>query len=195
MMRTGGLLLIALGLAGCRDVATVNRDVAQVADHQRYGFGRPATTAEIDAIDTDVMPDGTGLPEGAGTVQQGESVYSSRCVACHGPTGTEGPFDVLVGRLPGDSFPFGTDPRARSTIGSYWPHAPIVFDYIRRSMPFDAPGSLTDTEVYSLVALLLHWNDLIPADAVVDAQYLAGVTMPAAGRFVMDDRVGGSTVR
>ena len=80
---------------------------------------------------------------------------------------------MLVGRLPGDAFPFAKDPRAPKTIGSYWPYATTVFDYIRRAMPPDKPGSLNDDEVYGLVAYLLSLNELIPPDAVVDADVAA----------------------
>ena len=155
-----------------------------------YGFGRPATPAEIAAWDIDVRPDGAGLPPGRGSSADGAPVYAARCASCHGKTGKEGPNDVLVGRLPGDAFPFANDPRAPKTIGSYWPYATTVFDYIRRAMPPDAPGSLKDEEVYGLVAYLLVLNDLIPADAVIDATSLPKVAMPARDHFVPDPRGG-----
>jgi S-disulfanyl-L-cysteine oxidoreductase SoxD len=153
-----------------------------------FGIGRPATPAEIAALDIDVGPDGAGLPPGRGTSADGAPIYAARCASCHGKTGKEGPNDVLVGRLPGDAFTFARDPKAPKTIGSYWPYATTVFDYIRRAMPPDAPGSLKDTEVYGLVAYLLSLNDLIPADAVIDADALPKVKMPAHDRFVPDTR-------
>jgi S-disulfanyl-L-cysteine oxidoreductase SoxD len=152
------------------------------------GIGRPATAAEIAALDIDVMPDGTGLPPGRGTAADGAPIYAARCAGCHGKSGKEGPNDVLVGRQPGDAFPFAKDPQAPKTIGSYWPYATTVFDYIRRAMPPDAPRSLSDAEVYNLVAFLLAQNELIPADAVVDAASLPRVKMPARERFVPDTR-------
>jgi len=152
------------------------------------GIGRPATTAEIAALDIDVGPDGVGLPPGRGTSADGAPIYAARCASCHGKTGKEGPNDVLVGRLPGDAFPFAKDPRAPKTIGSYWPYATTVFDYIRRAMPPDRPGSLRDDEVYGLVAYLLTLNELIAPDAVVDAASLPKVKMPAHDRFVPDTR-------
>ena len=100
-------------------------------------------------------PTASGLPPGRGTAADGAPIYAARCAGCHGKTGKEGPNDVLVGRLPGDAFPFAKDPRAPKTIGSYWPYATTVFDYIRRAMPPDKPGSLRDDEVYGLVAYLL----------------------------------------
>jgi S-disulfanyl-L-cysteine oxidoreductase SoxD len=161
----------------------------------RLGIGRPATEAEIDRLDIDVRPDGTGLPQGSGSVRAGRELYAARCAACHGTTGKEGPNDRLVGRFPGDSFPFGTDPTARRTIGSYWPYATTLFDYIRRAMPFDAPGSLTSEQIYSVAAWLLFANDLIPEDAVLDAKSLPAIRMPARLRFVPDNRRGGREVR
>ncbi len=168
------------------------------AEHQStppFGFGRSATPEEIAALDIDVMPDGTGLPGGRGTVAQGAAVYAQRCAVCHGPTGTEGPNDRLVGRLPDDEFPFANDPRVRLTIGNYWPYATTVFDYVRRAMPFDAPGSLTGDEVYGLVAYVLFLNEIVTEDAVMDAATLPAVVMPSRDRFVPDDRVGGPEIR
>ena len=154
----------------------------------RLGIGRPATPAEIAAWDIDVGPDGAGLPPGSATSADGAPIFAARCAGCHGKTGREGPNDVLVGRLPGDAFTFARDPKAPKTIGSYWPYATTVFDYIRRAMPPDAPGSLRDTEVYGLVAYLLSLNELIPADAVIDATSLPKVKMPARVHFVPDTR-------
>ena len=152
------------------------------------GIGRPATPAEIAALDIDIGPDGAGLPPGRGTAADGAPIYAARCAGCHGKTGKEGPNDVLVGRQPGDAFPFAKDPRAPKTIGSYWPYATTVFDYIRRAMPPDAPNSLSDGDVYNLVAFLLVQNELVPADAVIDATSLAKVKMPARDHFVPDTR-------
>ena len=153
-----------------------------------FGIGRAATPDEIAALDVDVGPDGAGLPPGRGTSADGATIYAARCASCHGQTGKEGPNDVLVGRVPGDAFPFARDPRAPKTIGSYWPYATTVFDYIRRAMPPDAPRSLGDNEVYGLVAYLLFLNELIPADAVIDQSSLPKVKMPAREHFVPDTR-------
>jgi cytochrome c len=163
----------------------------------RFGFGTSATQEEIRQADTDVTPDGRGLPHDSGTVSQGESVYKLRCAGCHGATGTEGPFDHLVGREPGDRFDFGRDPNslAKRTIGNYWPYATTLYDYINRAMPFDAPGSLSPSEVYSVVAYLLYRNQVIPGNAVVSDRTLPLVRMPARNRFVVDDRQGGRSVR
>src|SRR3954447_5301325 len=136
------------------------------------GIGRTATPAEIAAWDDDVMPDGTGLPPGSGTPAAGAAIFASRCAGCHGKSGKEGPNDVLVGAEPRQGFPFSKDPSLPHTIGNYWPYSTTVFDYIRRAMPPDAPGSLSDGDVYNLTAFLLHANGLIAEDAVMDAASL-----------------------
>ena len=159
------------------------------------GIGRAATPAEIAAWDIDVGPDGAGLPPGKGTSAEGATIFAARCASCHGKTGKEGPNDVLVGRLPGDAFPFAQDARTPKTIGSYWPYATTVFDYIRRAMPPDAPGTLKDDDVYALVAYLLVQNDLVPADTVIDAASLPKVKMPARDHFVPDKRGAPKRVR
>jgi len=145
--------------------------------HGPFGFGSVPSEAEIKAQDIAVGPDGAGLPPGRGTVAAGEQVYKAKCVACHGPTGTEGPMDKLVGeKLP------------VKTIGSFWPYATTVFDYIRRAQPYDKPGSLTDEEVYALTAWLLFRNNIIPVDQVIDADTLPKVRMPNRDGFVPDPR-------
>lgn len=178
------LVLISCAFAA---VALVAPLAAQQAP-TRFGFGRAATPAEISALDIDVMPDGRGLPAGKGTSAEGQALYATKCAQCHGATGKEGPNDVLVGRDPRGTFPFSQDPKLPHTIGNYWPYATTVFDYVRRAMPPTAPGSLTDDEVYALTAFLLHANDLIAADAVMDKTSLPKVAMPARQFFTPDTR-------
>ena len=149
----------------------------------RYGFGRPATDADINAWNIDVAPDGAGLPPGRGTVQQGATVYANKCASCHGATGIEGPQTRLVG----DQGSLTTDHPVK-TIGSYWPYATTLYDYIHRAMPLTAPQSLVPDEVYSLVAWLLHQNGIIPATMVIDTQTLPTVKMPNRDGFVSDPR-------
>jgi hypothetical protein len=187
------LLLLVLGAA----IVDVWPRFRRSQMPERFGFGTPAGRGEIRQADTDVTPDGGGLPHDSGTVAQGESIYRLRCSGCHGPTGTEGPFDHLVGREPGDSFNFGRDPNflARRTIGNYWPYATTLYDYVNRAMPFDAPGSLSSSEVYSVVAYLLYRNQIIPGNAVMSDRTLPLVRMPARDRFVVDNRSGGRTIR
>ena len=140
----------------------------------------PATAAEIAAADVSIGPDGAGLPPGSGTPAQGRSVYSTKCIACHGPQGSGTVNDRLVGGQ-------GTLTSAAplKTIGSYWPYATTVFDYVRRAMPYPAPHSLTDPEVYALTAYLLHLNGIIGNDAVMDAKTLPKVKMPNRGNFIL----------
>ena len=159
-----------------------------------FGIGRAATAAEIAEWNVDVMPDGTGLPDGQGTAAEGASIYAEQCANCHGDDGQKGR-DWLVGRQPDDAFPFGTETVHRKTIGSYWPYATTLFDYIRRAMPPTAAGSLGDDQVYAVTAHLLHLNGIIDADTVINAESLAQVRMPARDRFVPDDRRGGVEVR
>ena len=164
-------------------------------DGATYGFGKAATPADVSAWDIDVMPDGTGLPPGSGTAPQGAAIYAHKCAACHGPTGTEGPSERLVGREPRQGFPFGSDPRLVRTIGNYWPYATTLYDYVNRAMPLNAPGSLKPDEVYSLVAFLLWRNEIVADTAVMNARTLPQVVMPAHDRFVVDNRRGGPEVR
>ena len=191
-MRRAGLVLAAMMMcAGC-DAAPPH--VAA----QRFGFGRPATAAEIRALDIGIMPDGTGLPAGSATAADGAPVYAAKCVACHGASGEGTPVAPrLVGRIPHDAFPFAQSLALQDTktIGNYWPYATTIFDYVRRAMPQNHPGSLTDHEVYALTAWLLWKNDIVKADAVIDARTLPAVQMPARHRFVRDDREASTRVR
>ncbi len=152
-------------------------------DRVEYGLGRLATEEEIRTWNIDVSPDGEGLPPGRGTVKQGAQVYASKCVACHGPTGSEGPKDKLVG---GRNTLTASKPI--KTIGSYWPYATTLYDYITRAMPFDAPQSLSADETYSVIAWLLFQNQIIAEEAVIDAQTLPKVQMPNRNGFVSDPR-------
>jgi cytochrome c len=150
---------------------------------QEYGFGRTATEDETRAWNIDIPPTGEGLPPGSGNAAQGAKLFAARCAGCHGPTGTEGPMDRLVGG-------HGTlaSPQPIKTIGSYWPYATTLYDYINRAMPFDAPQSLTPDEVYSVTAWLLFQNGIIPEQAVLNAQTLPQVQMPNRGGFLPDPR-------
>ena len=189
-MRRALLLLCAL-IA----VTACNRGDAAPA---RFGFGRAATPAEIQKIDIDAGPDGVGLPAGSGTAMTGAAIYAAKCAACHGPAG-EGTAvaGALVGRIPNDSFTFATSPgnERRKTVGSWWPCAPTLYDYVHRAMPFDKPGTLTPDEVYSVVAFVLAKNAIIKDDFVIDATSLPAVRMPSRDRFVPDDREKSNRVR
>ena len=191
-----GRIVSRLGIALLAAVCVSGERAASQSDAPaRLGLGRLATPDEIKAWDISVMPDGHGLPPGSGTAVQGAATYSEKCASCHGKTGIEGPFERLVGREPRHGFPFGRDPALVKTIGNYWPYATTVFDYTNRAMPYNAPGSLSPSQVYGLVAFLLWRNEIIADTTVMDANTLPRVVMPARSRFVVDNRTGGPTVR
>ena len=172
----------------------IPQDTLPQALPDRFGFGKPATAAQVAAQDIDVRPDGAGLPAGSGTAATGALLFATTCAACHGAGGTGGPNGALIVT----SAPSGKQPEkpnAARVIGNYWPYATTVFDYIRRAMPFNAPGSLTNNEVYALTAYLLTANKLLDEQAVLNAQTLPKVIMPAQKLFVPDDRKGGPEVR
>jgi len=148
-----------------------------------YHIGRPATNADIQVWDIAISPTGEGLPPGQGTVSRGADVYVAKCAGCHGPTGTEGPMTKLVG----GERTLATD-KPIKTIGSYWPYATTLFDYIYRAMPYTAPQSLTPDEIYSVIAWLLHRNGIVPEDTVIDANTLPRIHMPNQEGFVSDPR-------
>ena len=166
---------------------------------ERFHIGRAATAEEIARWAIAVPPDGRGLPPGRGTAAEGAAVYATKCAACHGLAG-EGNKELRGPRLipqPGDAYDFGVGRRNDDmrTIGTYWPYATTVFDYVRRAMPSAAPGSLTDGEVYAVTAFLLAKNGLIAEADVIDAQTLPKVKMPARSRYVPDDRLQTNAVR
>ncbi len=170
---------------------------------ERFGFGEPVAPATIEALDIDVTPDGTGLPDGQGTAQTGANTYQRLCAGCHGPGGEGATANRLVGAEPKGIPPFGPEyaawlgdrPDAPFTIGNYWPYATTLFDYIRRAMPTTAPGSLSPNDVYGLTAWLLARNAIIADDEVMNAQTLPAVRMPALDLFVPDDRLESTSVR
>jgi cytochrome c len=142
-------------------------------------FGLPATAEEVAAWDISIPPDGSGLPPGSGTVKEGAAVYATKCVACHGEKGVGKPADALVGGI--GTLASGTPLR---TVGSYWPYATTLFDYIRRAMPYDRPMSLSNDEVYAVSAYILALNGIVPEDATADARSLPKVEMPNRHGFV-----------
>jgi len=149
-----------------------------------FGLGREALPEEIAAWDIDVRPDGLGLPEGQGSVLDGETLYIDTCAVCHGDFGEAiGRWPVLAG---GQGTLTGEDPN--KTVGSYWPYLSTAWDYVHRAMPFGNAQSLSDDEVYAIVAYLLYLNDLVDDDFVLSRESFAGVAMPNAGGFFMDDR-------
>lgn len=151
---------------------------------EKLGLGRAALAEEIDAWDVAVLPDGTGLPEGAGDVITGEQVFGAACASCHGEF-AEGldSWPVLAG---GDGSL--QDPRPVKTIGSYWPYLSTVFDYVHRSMPFGGAQTLTNDETYAITAFLLYSNGLVDEDFVLTQDNFTEITMPNVDGFVVDDR-------
>jgi mono/diheme cytochrome c family protein len=148
-----------------------------------YGIGTPASPAQIAGWAIDVAPDGRNLPPGKGTVAAGRAVYAAQCASCHGDKGEGGVGDRLAGG-------FGTLATARPvrTVGSYWPYATTLFDYIRRAMPLHAPQSLGSEEVYAVSGYVLFLNGLVREDAVIDAAALRQLRMPNRDGFVPDPR-------
>lgn len=157
-------------------VTGYTRSVAQ----ETPNLGRPATSAEIAGWDISIPPDGTGLPPGSGTPEQGAVVYVQKCQACHGEKGAGQPNDRLVG---GQGTLTSANPVR--TIGSYWPYATTVFDYVRRAMPYTQSQSLTNDEVYAVTAYLLHLNGIIRVQDVMNAQTLPQVQMPNREYFIL----------
>jgi S-disulfanyl-L-cysteine oxidoreductase SoxD len=145
-------------------------------------LGVPASESELSTRNNLVFPDGRGLPLGTGTVAAGEALYVARCIACHGANGRGGSGGELAGGNP-DLMAAQPD----KTIGTYWPYATTLFDFIRRAMPLDAPWSLKDAEVYALVAYLLQLNSIVRADFVADAASIAALKMPNRGGFTPID--------
>jgi cytochrome c len=158
------------------------------AQEQDTGFGVPATVEDIAAIDIDIMPDGTGLPAGSGSYAQGQEVYEMTCAACHGED-MEGVKELGAPALIGGRGSLTTDAPMK-TIESYWPYASTAFDYIRRAMPMNAPGSLSDDEVYAVTAYILGKANIISEETTLDAESFKLIEMPNQDGFVEDPRPG-----
>jgi S-disulfanyl-L-cysteine oxidoreductase SoxD len=172
-MFTRSLAAVAIGLVA---VMGYTGSAAQETPH----LGRPATPAEIAGWDISIPPDGTGLPPGNGTPEQGAVVYTQKCQSSHGEQGAGKPNDPLVG---GQGTLTSKSPVR--TIGSYWPYATTVFDYVRRAMPYTHSQSLTNDEVYAVTAYLLHLNGIIGPQDAMHAQTLPQVKMPNRDHFMV----------
>lgn len=175
-LASAAVLIVLLGIP-----AAARAGDASVKPH---GIGQTATPQQIAGWDIDVRPDGTGLPPGRGSVKQGEEVYMTNCAACHGE------FGESAGRWPQLAQGKGTlasnDPV--KTVGSYFPYASTVFDYIRRAMPFGNAQSLSNDELYAVTAYVLNLNDLVDDKFVLSKETFSKVKMPNAGGFHDDDR-------
>lgn len=167
------IILVLIGLTLCWPVAGFSVSP---------NLGREVNAEEIRRWNLNVFPDGRGLPAGSGSVAEGALVYESRCQSCHGPKGQGASADELAGKR----HPL-TDVNPDKTIGNFWPYATTLFDFVRRSMPLDKPGSLTDNELYAVTAYLLNLNEVIEAKATLDAATLPKVVMPNREGFVRID--------
>lgn len=184
-MSTGKLLsaLVLMATACCGPhFPTDQHLLSHTRENQPFSgpnLGQEVKPEEIAAWDITIPPDGTGLPSGSGTAAEGEAVYNAKCAACHGVQGIKGPADPLVGGI-------GTlaSKKPVKTVGSYWPYATTLFDYIRRAMPYSAPESLSSDEVYALSAYLLFLNGIIDPEMQIDAKTLPQVKMPNRDGFV-----------
>jgi mono/diheme cytochrome c family protein len=164
-------------LAAAVAVACGAATSALAVDPPKMGVAAPADLIAL--MDKSIPPDGAGLPPGQGTPKQGEAVFAQRCAACHGVRGEGATNDRLVGGQ-------GTltEEVTQKTVGSFWPYATTLFDYVRRAMPYDAPTSLKDEEVYGVVAYVLFLNGIIKDTDTLNAQTLAQVKMPNRDGFV-----------
>lgn len=168
-----------LGVAALTAMALALPAYAQ----SHYGIGRAATQAEIAGWNIDIDRNGTNLPPGSGSVSHGREVFDQQCASCHGARGEGGVGD----RLAGGQGTLAT-PKPIKTVGSYWPYATTLFDYIRRAMPQNAPQSLSNDDVYAVAAYILNLNGLIPADATLDAGAVRAIKMPNRNMFTEDPR-------
>src|SRR5258705_2824315 len=158
---------------------------AQTNSGKQSGLGRPASADEVKQRDMTTLPNGAGLPEGKGTVAQGEAVYRDKCASCHGPNGEGIPPQGT--QLVGGVGSLASDNPVR-TVGSYWPYATSVWDYIHRAMPLNQPGSLSADDTYAVTAFLLSRNKIIEASEVMDKESLPKVRMPNRDGFIPDAR-------
>jgi cytochrome c len=175
-----GVLLALTALTSCSSVTPGARS----ADAS-YDIGTPLTGQDLAAWNIDIAPNGRGLPAGSGDVATGAHIFAEKCAACHGAQGQGGLGDQLIGGQ-------GTltSAKPKRTVGSYWPYATTLFDYIRRAMPYNAPESLSADEVYAVSAFLLNQNGIVPANTRLDAASLPRVVMPNRDGFVADPRPG-----
>ena len=176
-MSTRNLWLVVTAVLGAVAASPV------AAQLPTYRVGRPPSAEEVTAWDLTIPADGQGLPPGRGTAALGKPIYVERCASCHGETGQDPKYNILVG----GQGTLNTDKPVLS-IGSFWSHAPTLWSYINRAQPTDEPGSLTADQVYAVTAYLLHLNGIVKADEIVDAATLPRIRMPNRDGFVPDPR-------
>ncbi len=165
-------LLVLLSAGACLYTLTVGAQ-------ETVRLGTPVTEEQLEGFDLIAEPDGSGFPSGSGTARQGQAVYEARCAACHAldGSGNSGATVLVGGDMQSEGPPL-------KTVGSFWPHASTVFDFIRRAMPADAPKSLSNIEVYQVTAYVLYLNELVDLDAVINAETLNAIVMPNADGFI-----------
>jgi cytochrome c len=150
-----------------------------VSSQEGVKLGVPISEEDLTQFDLIAGPDGSGFPPGSGTARQGKEVYDRNCGVCHGPNGegTSGNTIIVGGDMQSEGPPL-------RTVGSYWPHASTLFDFIRRAMPAIAPKSLTNQQVYQVTAYVLYMNNIIAQDTEIDATNLSDIEMPNADGFI-----------
>jgi len=172
----GALVALAV-LAGCSTTGPGDQPA-----RARYGIGSPLGERELAGWNIDVAPDGAGLPPGKGDVAAGRRVYEAKCAHCHGAKGEGKP----ANRLAGGTVKPGVTPV--KTVGSFWPYATTIYDYVNRTMPWDRPQSLKPDEVYAVTAYILHLSGIVPENTTLDAASLPKVRMPNRDGFIPDPR-------
>jgi cytochrome c len=143
-------------------------------------FGKTISEADIGTWDLSVFPDGKGLPAGSGTPEQGAAIYAQKCASCHGDKGQGG----VSPRLFGGEGTLKAPAQEVLTVGSYWPYATMVFDFVRRAMPWNAPKSLSNDEVYASVAYVLKLNGLMKDGEVLNKDTIMKIQMPNRDGFI-----------
>ena len=190
------LAALILPLAACGKRGADHVIASKDTTPKGPGLGKPIGVADLARINITVSPDGVDLPPGGGSVEQGAKVYATRCQSCHGPEGHDG--QGTTPRLTGGIGSLASI-KPLKTVNSYWPYAPVVFDYIRRAMPPVAPRTLSDDDVYAVTAYILSIDNLAPKDEPLDGARLRAVKMPNRDGFTslqaMDGKISGGTLK
>jgi mono/diheme cytochrome c family protein len=169
-------LVAAIGLAGAALAGDAKNGLGSAV-----GLGKPITENDVQPWNYTILPDGTNLPTGSGVADVGAKIYAEKCSACHGEGGKGGSNPALITDQPLK----GNGIEANKTIKNFWENPTTLFDYIRRAMPWPAPRTLTNDEVYALVAYILAGNNLVDKNAVMNAETLPKVEMPNRGNFII----------